>query len=69
MPAGDALAALDTTRSGLTRGEAARRATAHRGERLAAGPRTDALALLLRQFRSPLVLLLVGATILSGLLG
>ncbi len=63
----EAYAAVASRPEGLTEAEAAER-LAHRGpQRGARGAGTGAL--LARQFTSPIVLILIGATVLSGLLG
>jgi Mg2+-importing ATPase len=63
------LAKLGTSPDGLTAVEAAMRLTRLGPNTIQAARRTDALSLLIRQFASPIVLILVFATILSGLLG
>lgn len=64
-------AALDALGSGngLSSDEARARHVRHRGNAIASGPGSDTLSLLARQFASPIILILVGATVLSGVLG
>ncbi|HET7636069.1 MAG TPA: magnesium-translocating P-type ATPase [Candidatus Limnocylindria bacterium] len=64
-----ALAALETTPDGLSRAEVRARRARIGPNRIGGRRRTAALALLARQFASPIVLILVVATVLSGLLG
>lgn len=63
------LAALQTTATGLSDVEAARRLARYGPNRLPPPPRTPALRILLHQFRSVVVLLLIAATSVSLLLG
>jgi Mg2+-importing ATPase len=65
LPAGQVLARLDTTPRGLSSEAAASRASRYAARRLTPRKRTDAWRLLLAQFASPIVLILLGATILS----
>lgn len=70
--AGDAAAAfthLGSAPVGLTSAEAARRLTQHGPNQVAGARRTDAVSLLARQFASPIVLILIFATVISGALG
>ena len=69
LPAEQALARLGSTAGGLTAADAAARLAQVGPNAIAATPRRDALTLLLSQFASPIVLILVFATVLSGLLG
>ncbi|MFM7266754.1 MAG: cation-translocating P-type ATPase [Cyanobium sp.] len=59
---------LGSTADGLSSADARRRLLRHGPNRLASAPRTHALALLLRQFASPIILILLGAALLSFLL-
>lgn len=66
----DALGALGTdARSGLAADEAARRLAEHGPNALVEGPRRSIARMLLDQFSDVMVLVLVGAAVLSGLLG
>ena len=58
-------AALHSGAAGLTSSEAARRLTEHGPNRLPDGPALAPLALLLKQFTDPLVLILLFAGLLS----
>jgi Mg2+-importing ATPase len=60
---------LDATPAGLTSDEAARRLTSVGPNRVGAERHAGDWALLFRQFSSPIVLLLIGATVLSVFLG
>lgn len=64
-PAVEVLAGLETTPAGLLVTEAASRLKHYAPRRLAPKKRTDAATLLLAQFSSPIVLLLLGATAIS----
>jgi Mg2+-importing ATPase len=64
-PATEVLAELKTTPAGLSAADAASRLTRYASRRLAPKKRTDAATLLLAQFSSPIVLLLLGATAIS----
>ena len=64
-PAAEVLAGLETTPAGLSAAEAASRLTHYASRRLVPKKRTDAATLLLGQFSSPIVLLLLGATAIS----
>jgi Mg2+-importing ATPase len=66
---GLALRRLGSTPGGLSTEEAQVRRTRWGPNRLERRRRSDALSLLVRQFASPIVLILVFATVLSGLLG
>ena len=68
-PAAEVLAGLETTPAGLSAAEAASRLTRYASRRLVPKKRTDAATLLLSQFSSPIVLLLLGATAISLFLG
>ena len=59
------LAPLETAFQGLTRGEARRRLEQDRANRLKASRRSTSLALFLGQFKSPIILILIAAAILS----
>ena len=63
--AAEVLAGLETTPAGLSAAEAASRLTRYASRRLVPKKRTDAATLLLAQFSSPIVLLLLGATAIS----
>jgi Mg2+-importing ATPase len=69
IPIEDALAQLGSGPGGLAAAEVAARQAEYGRNTLVAARRTDALALLARQFASPIVLILVVATVLSGVLG
>jgi Mg2+-importing ATPase len=64
-PAAEVLAGLETTPAGLSAAEAASRLQRYAPRRLAPRKGTDAATLLLGQFSSPIVLLLLGATAIS----
>jgi len=64
-PLPEMLAALGTTPQGLSRSEVARRLRQAGSNRLSPGPRSDSLNLLLRQFLSPIILILLAASLLS----
>ena len=55
--------------SGLSAAEAARRLAEHGRNELAEGRRTPPIVLFLNQFKDFMVLVLIGATLISGLLG
>jgi Mg2+-importing ATPase len=59
---------LEAGEGGLSSGEATRRLARCGPNRLARAPRTQGLRLLLRQFTSPIILILLGAALLSFLL-
>jgi Ca2+-transporting ATPase len=64
-----ALARLDSAPSGLTGAEAAQRLAQHGPNELQAAPTVSPWALLAAQFRNVLILILLGATALSAVLG
>ncbi|MGZ6314492.1 MAG: HAD-IC family P-type ATPase, partial [Candidatus Limnocylindrales bacterium] len=64
-----ALERLASRSTGLTAEEAALRLARLGPNTLRRGRRTDALSLLVRQFESPIILILVFATVVSGVLG
>jgi Mg2+-importing ATPase len=68
-PAADLLAELQASTDGLTGAEANRRLARYGPNTLRAGKRTNALALILRQFKSPIVLILIAAAAVSLFLG
>ncbi|MGD0993783.1 MAG: magnesium-translocating P-type ATPase [Gemmatimonadales bacterium] len=65
VPADEALRRLQTAAPGLSAAEAVSRMKQYAARRLAPKKRTDVAALLLSQFTSPIVLLLLGATVIS----
>jgi len=65
VPAAEALRRLQTAPQGLSAAEAASRVKRYAARRLARKKRTDTGTLLLAQFSSPIVLLLIGATVIS----
>ena len=65
VPAAQILGRLETAPEGLSAVEAASRLKRYAARRLAPKHRTDVLTLLLGQFSSPIVLLLLGATVIS----
>src|SRR6266481_2995179 len=65
LPTAQVLGRLETGPKGLSTVEAALRLKQYAARRLAPKKRTDALTLLLGQFSSPIVLLLLGATTIS----
>src|SRR5678816_1825683 len=65
----DLMAQLGAAPGGLTTAEAKRRLLQSGPNRLHTRKRTDVLILLLAQFKSPLILILLGAVILSFFLG
>src|SRR5713226_9410525 len=65
VPAAQVLKDLQTAPEGLSAAEAASRLERYAARRLAPKKRTDTLTLLLGQFSSPIVLLLLGATAIS----
>ncbi len=65
LSAAEALGRLKTTQEGLSTAEAASRLKRYEARRLAPKKRTDTLTLLLGQFSSPIVLLLLVATAIS----
>ncbi len=64
-----ALARFDSAPSGLTGAEAAQRLAQHGPNELQAAPTVSPWALLVAQFRNVLILILLGATALSAVLG
>jgi Mg2+-importing ATPase len=60
---------LASNPAGLSSAEAELRLARFGSNTIQRGRRTDALSLLVRQFQSPIILILVVATVLSGLLG
>jgi Mg2+-importing ATPase len=69
LPAPGLVKLLVTSDAGLTQDEAKRRLKLYGPNRLHRSKRTDAFALLVRQFKSPLILILLGAVVLSFFLG
>lgn len=67
VPSADLLRHLDASDEGLAAGEAARRRVAAGPNQLRGRNRVSGPLLLLRQFTSPIVLLLIGAALLSAL--
>lgn len=67
--AAEVLEVAGSTPEGLSKDEAARRLAADGPNTLAAGSRVRGLRLLVAQFTSPIVLILIGATLLSLVLG
>ncbi len=65
VPAAEALRRLQTAPQGLSAAEVVSRMKRYAARRLAPKKRTDAVTLLLSQFSSPIVLLLLGATVIS----
>jgi Mg2+-importing ATPase len=65
VPTAEALRRLQTTSQGLSAAEAVSRMRRYAARRLAPKKRTDAVTLLLSQFSSPIVLLLLGATVVA----
>jgi Mg2+-importing ATPase len=65
IPSSELFEQLKTTPEGLTNDEVQRRLSSYGYNRLQEKKKTDALTLLLNQFRSPLVLILLAAAILS----
>jgi Mg2+-importing ATPase len=68
VPLDELLITLDSDGSGLSSEEAARRLVAHGANSLAPPAQGGALRLLLRQFTSPIILILSGAALLSFVL-
>src|SRR6202158_1487462 len=64
-PPAEVLTGLETTPAGLSAAAAAAPLTRYASRRLVPKKRTDTLTLLLGQFSSPIVLLLLGATAIS----
>ena len=69
IPAEALLAQLDTRISGLSSGEARARLDDVGANAIRAGRGASALAAFARQFRSPLVLILIFAAVVSGIVG
>ena len=69
VPASDTLQRLQTTSKGLTEDEAGKRLKQYGSNLLTAKKRSDSLTLLLAQFKSPVVLILIFAGGLSFFLG
>lgn len=67
--ADETLTALETSRAGLSSSEASARARTYAADRLSAKRRRGAMTLLLSQFRSPIILILLAAAVLSLFLG
>jgi len=61
----DLLSRLQATAGGLTNGEATKRLTSYGANRLKPQKRSDAFTLLVSQFKSPIILILILATALS----
>lgn len=68
LPIGELLTTLQTSFNGLTTDEARRRLAQFGPNVLEARQQATALKVFLRQFSSPIVLILLGATALSALL-
>lgn len=64
-PAADLLAEIGTSPPGLTDADARQRLLRYGPNTLRARRRTDSLSLLLRQFKNPIILILIGAAVLS----
>ncbi|HET6668732.1 MAG TPA: magnesium-translocating P-type ATPase [Pyrinomonadaceae bacterium] len=69
LPACQLMEQLGSSQLGLTNAEAKRRLTVYGPNRLHSTKRTDVLTLLIAQFKSPLILILLGAVVLSFFLG
>lgn len=69
MSAEDAVKALHSSKSGLSESEASERLKKHGKNRLVEARKSSVLSLLVSQFTSPLVLLLICASAISGLIG
>jgi Mg2+-importing ATPase len=67
--AAELLAGLETSPEGLTNDDAGRRLARYGPNTLRAAKRTDTFTLLLRQFKSPIVLILIAAAVVSLSLG
>src|SRR5450759_3330178 len=65
IPATELLGRLEATTTGLTTGEAKKRLTDYGANRLKPQKRSDAFTLLIGQFKSPIILILLFATVLS----
>ena len=68
-PAADLLAEIGVSPKGLASADAQKRLVRYGPNTLRAGKRTDTLGLLVRQFKSPIILILVAAAALSLFLG
>jgi Ca2+-transporting ATPase len=69
LTADQTLERLESSRTGLTSAEAQRRLAQYGPNELKAAERVSALALLIGQFKNALILILIGATVLSAFLG
>ena len=69
MPAAEVLADLDSSRKGLSFSEAKSRLLKYGKNEIQAQTKRPAWKILLSQFKSPLVLILLAASIISGILG
>jgi len=69
LSSADALSQLGTTKDGLTQDEVQKRLLSFGANLLKPKRKTDTITLLINQFRSPLVLILIFAAILSFFLG
>ncbi|MCP2138546.1 Mg2+-importing ATPase [Rhizobium sp. SLBN-94] len=69
MPAEELLAGLNAGKAGLSSGEAKARSRTSGSNTISAVSETSAMAALARQFRSPLILILIFAAIVSGVVG
>ena len=65
LPVDEVVGRLGTTPKGLLSAEVLARLKRYAGNRLAPKNRTDAVTLLLGQFSNPIVLMLVGAAVIS----
>ncbi|HEX7679975.1 MAG TPA: magnesium-translocating P-type ATPase [Thermoanaerobaculia bacterium] len=65
LQAGDAVGRLGSTPKGLSSAESVARLKRYAGNRLVPKKRTDAFTLLVGQFSSPIVLMLIGAAVIS----
>ena len=65
LPVSELLNKLQTTDSGLTTDEAGKRLTTYGANRIKPKKRSDVLSQLLAQFKSPIILILIFATVLS----
>ena len=65
LPVDEVVARLGSTRKGLSSAEVLARLKRYGDSRLAPKKRTDAVTLLLGQFSNPIVLMLVGAAVIS----
>lgn len=69
LPAERLLSAVDSSPDGLSAAEAARRLPATRARAVAANGANSAWRLLAKQFTSPIIVILVVATLIAGILG